>query len=1260
MNMHRRHSWRDLILFWGTALTLILLSVGQAHAADLVLTQAALSGGKLSIQGTSTTGAAVELYDLAGRKLWSGQGASFAANLDASAWPEPVCAVRAKSGSASALLAVKGAPKDCAKAPSCQITKPAAGIEVQANRVVSFAAGAKLKDQAAAPLRMEWDFAGGVYGQAIPGTAPTAYKRPDTPRAKVQFVRDNATYRVRFMAWDKMNRYCEDSVLVTVGHPPTGLPDLGALVKEAQDGAPKPGSQLTGQQGELVVLPFADLTMPGNSDSRYTPNLEQFIGDSAFSNLNAVAYRKDRLPIVQDGSAVALRYAAGSNPADPVGADSINSTSQNWPLNADPSVAAPLDGAAIQKTDLWEIFQRPAADLLAPSYTSRNWPSINPEYKDRVVGPDEGLVIGPVPGDSNVPEGTAGRYMPGRAQPYAANTPQPFTGYDQAEQKHLARAIPLTDIDDAGRVNPLPVVRVEAADQAGQGAAATDAVVAAGRDMHCRECHAKGKIGANDRLDWNALQSAFHSSGFYGNRGCWFPEPFCSLEFAPPEFVAPASPSLFDQELAANRNVAALHSFYDNTGENGMANGWFSVEWSGQQGVTKDEPNSCNWCHSSRINAQAGRFFHNFYYQSGETSEAPTPPFTNLSEVMHNWHDQLQLDPADSSSILRAPSGRPKLWNPTDGPNPNSLFPAVDAQGNSLPMEQNCLRCHSGHREQIYRDRMYSAGVTCYDCHGGMSAVGAAHDKPRPGPDGNLRRFGWYEQPDCGSCHIGNANRGKDGKDGFYSAGVLRRAFEDADPSATSRKPPSPRFAVQPGLPFQAEVVDDLVSANIEFASTDYWLTMTLPLFRQSHDTHGNVPCAACHGGAHENWPNRDPKANDNLTAVQLQGHTGPVLECNVCHTADAFRLQGDLDGGTYSGDTKAGILGGPHNLHPVNDPYWFKSSVGDTANQDGTKYGGWHNNYAKKPGLAGEDQCAACHGNDHKGTRLSKTPVDRVFDFSGLDFAKLQAAGFKAKVVKVAAGTEIGCDTCHSIETSCIGSPAGKDCGTASAFMPATANRDPVITSVAVEQAVIGQPYAYQVTATDPDGDPLTYSLAARPWYPDTMTVDASGMVRYGWPEAVFSYYNFGALTFPYTVRVTDGKGGYATQTIRVTATCPTGQAWVNTGWDGHCLAAAAGAAITSQPGTHGLNAGDSYRYKVVAASGKGLALSYSLLNPPKGMDIGAKNGVVTWQAPPEGGLYAYTVKAADADGGVAYQTVTVTVCAAPKRWSEPEGQCQ
>lgn len=72
---------------------------------------------------------------------------------------------------------------------------------------------------------------------------------------------------------------------------------------------------------------------------------------------------------------------------------------------------------------------------------------------------------------------------------------------------------------------------------------------------------------------------------------------------------------------------------------------------------------------------------------------------------------------------------------------------------------------------------------------------------------------------------------------------------------------------------------------------------------------------------------------------------------------------------------------------------------------------GGWHNEYAKISGKDGEDQCAACHGADHKGTRLSKTPVERVF-------INPKVKGVKRKVV-VPAGTPIGCDLCHSLEKS-------------------------------------------------------------------------------------------------------------------------------------------------------------------------------------------------------------------------------------------------
>lgn len=68
----------------------------------------------------------------------------------------------------------------------------------------------------------------------------------------------------------------------------------------------------------------------------------------------------------------------------------------------------------------------------------------------------------------------------------------------------------------------------------------------------------------------------------------------------------------------------------------------------------------------------------------------------------------------------------------------------------------------------------------------------------------------------------------------------------------------------------------------------------------------------------------------------------------------------------------------------------------------------------------------------------------------------------------------------------------------TTQAFQVAVArsNQGPTITSVPVRQARAGQGYVYQVTAMDPDGDPLQYSL---PEAPPGMTIDtASGRVQW------------------------------------------------------------------------------------------------------------------------------------------------------------------
>lgn len=82
--------------------------------------------------------------------------------------------------------------------------------------------------------------------------------------------------------------------------------------------------------------------------------------------------------------------------------------------------------------------------------------------------------------------------------------------------------------------------------------------------------------------------------------------------------------------------------------------------------------------------------------------------------------------------------------------------------------------------------------------------------------------------------------------------------------------------------------------------------------------------------------------------------------------------------------------------------------------------------------------------------------------------------------------------------------------------------NSLPSIQPIPGSHAFDGSEYSYQVKAADPDGDTLTFSLKSTP---DGMTIDPSkGLIRWNVPPDFKG-------KFPYTVSVTDGSGGVATQ---------------------------------------------------------------------------------------------------------------------------------
>jgi len=252
----------------------------------------------------------------------------------------------------------------------------------------------------------------------------------------------------------------------------------------------------------------------------------------------------------------------------------------------------------------------------------------------------------------------------------------------------------------------------------------------------------------------------------------------------------------------------------------------------------------------------------------------------------------------------------------------------LDAVDNS----SSCYRCHPGSETRCLRGAMGSSvgadgepAMQCQSCHGSMSAVAS--------PD----RDGWLDEPNCQACHTGDA---------LNNSGQIRYTSV-FDANGDMRVPPSSRFATNPNTP-----------------ASGY------SLFRFSVG-HGGLQCSACHGAAHAIYPSAH--TNDNLTAIQFQGHEGTFSECTQCHSG-----------------SPANTLGGPHGLHPIGD-VWLEGH--------------------QIPGLNAAN-CITCHGIDQRGTVLSRAQADRSFTIYG----SVNRTFWR--------GYQIGCYTCHQGYNNIIMNP--------------------------------------------------------------------------------------------------------------------------------------------------------------------------------------------------------------------------------------------
>ncbi|MGB5457372.1 MAG: cytochrome C [Gammaproteobacteria bacterium] len=714
--------------------------------------------------------------------------------------------------------------------------------------------------------------------------------------------------------------------------------------QRAQRGGRINEQPLTGLS-DYVLFSANDLGMHcGDFDTRISSVLPPF-------NVvhTQVILRGGEPDILTPTDGVEVIYSASSNPNDPI-LTGINSAGNG------PVLSSLLPDGSVYKTNFWDV----AREAYDPFYPEGILPAF--------YSPGNILDLGlPMPnveqlylGDGNLT--AVQQEMPGRFGPNSTNDPlvfklftidQPFFinfpfGYTAAGVDwYEAAGIPLSAFDDSGLENPWPLMRVQAR-SGGQTLASLDTVLPISGEANCGFCHNDPVDGGNGSAT-ASLSTVALSIDDTGN--------------------VPLEVSL---EWAADINVLRLHDQKHGT--------------SLIVGTTQDDPPGtvpfeavvCQTCHYTPALdlAQLGPL--------GPENDGPLIlNGVTVSPSLANGRDQIK-----HKSMSNVMHSHHASVTDLDG---NRLFPnmppAVDSNGNLRNpnvgrdvLEATCYQCHPGRRTDCLRGAMASGGMLCQDCHGDMAQVGDDFTRnvspDNPGAfelgsnfytDPGTPRVPWANEPGCGSCHTGDAMDNMNGdRDtvGDPDDGIrLMQAFLIGDEKATPIVPSNKRFA-ENTVPATFDGLPNPGAGN--------------PMLYRVSKGHGGVFCEACHGATHGIWPNGNPNANDNVASLQLQGHTGTISECSVCHTGD---LGNNLDG--------------PHGMHPI----------GDAGNDFAS---GGHENLAE----SNPDACRACHGQNGEGTVLSAMHTDRVLaceertDFCPDGNSQLFPEGY-----------QVSCTDCHGNE---------------------------------------------------------------------------------------------------------------------------------------------------------------------------------------------------------------------------------------------------
>ena len=270
------------------------------------------------------------------------------------------------------------------------------------------------------------------------------------------------------------------------------------------------------------------------------------------------------------------------------------------------------------------------------------------------------------------------------------------------------------------------------------------------------------------------------------------------------------------------------------------------------------------------------------------------------------------------------------------------------------------------YQASLYETAKSGTPILCATCHSStaLGTTGVGNAKPLTtalhakhanviDPQNGLALNNSSNRTSCYSCHPGAATQCLRGAMGSAKDGSGNQIMQCQSCHGTMSNvadqtrvgwldEPNCQACHQNGQRYESALLNGTLRNVVDrrFATTPNTPSIGTSLYRYSTG-HGNLQCSSCHGSTHAIFPTSH--LQDNIISTKIQGHSGTIAECSSCHT-------------TVPNTT----TGGPHGLHTVGQS-WVES----------------HKHVAE----SNPAQCKACHGNDYRGSVLSKTFSSRTFN---------------------------------------------------------------------------------------------------------------------------------------------------------------------------------------------------------------------------------------------------------------------------------------